>query len=222
MADLTGNAGIGHTRYPTSGTSLLSEAQPMYLNYPCGIALAHNGNLTNDNEMRELVTQQHRHLNTESDSEVLMNIFAEELRKQLDLRAGERSVKLDEEMVFAAAKVTMGKCRGGYSVVMMIHNVGVVGFRDPWGIRPLCLGSRPSATSARPLHARCTHGHARTAHADANNHRTPLLLRHQRSSASVSPRALNPPGQFRRSGREPSFSATCLMRVANGRLCMRC
>lgn len=94
MERLVGNAGIGHCRYPTAGTPSGMEAQPMYLNYPCGVALAHNGNLTNAHELREYVEGVHRHVNTGSDSEVLLNVFAEELRIQLDKRGGERSAKV--------------------------------------------------------------------------------------------------------------------------------
>lgn len=155
MVGLEGNAGIAHCRYPTAGTSSSNEAQPMYTNYPCGLALAHNGNLTNAGALRVAVEHDFRHLNTESDSEVLLNVFAEELRAALDLD-DHRGLpitpntksrrRIDPEMIFQAAKATMERCKGGYGVVMLIHNVGVVAFRDPWGIRPLVCGRRKSTT----------------------------------------------------------------------------
>ncbi|GBG33786.1 Amidophosphoribosyltransferase [Hondaea fermentalgiana] len=147
MLKLEGNCGIGHCRYPTAGrTSSPEEAQPMYNNYPCGLALAHNGNLTNKNQLQDHVRGLHRHLNTQSDSEALLNVFAEELRLQLDSRGGQRTAKIEPEHIFAAVKRTMELCRGGYAVVMLIHDVGVLAFRDPWGIRPIMVGSRKSQT----------------------------------------------------------------------------
>ena len=155
MVKLEGNAGIAHCRYPTAGTSSSSEAQPMYTNYPCGLALAHNGNLTNADVLREAVQTDFRHINTESDSEILLNVLAEELRSALDLSDHRGIVvtpntkklrTISTDMIFAAVKATMERCKGGYSVVVLIHNVGVVAFRDPWGIRPLVCGKRASAT----------------------------------------------------------------------------
>ena len=158
MLELQGNIGIGHCRYPTAGTSSCAEAQPMYVNYPCGLALAHNGNLTNADEERCALVKELRHLNTSSDSEVLLNIFGEELRKELE-RVRPRDAdgnarpatpsgeEISPALVFRAVKSCIARCRGGYAVVMLIHNVGVLGFRDPWGIRPLCLGQRASATA---------------------------------------------------------------------------
>mmetsp|Transcript_18716 Transcript_18716/g.36680 ORF Transcript_18716/g.36680 Transcript_18716/m.36680 type:complete len:527 (+) Transcript_18716:453-2033(+) len=147
MLKLEGNCGIGHCRYPTAGhTSSADEAQPMYNNYPCGLALAHNGNLTNKSQLQEHVRGLHRHLNTQSDSEALLNVFAEELRLQLDSRGGPRSAKITPSCIFEAVKRTMDLCRGGYSVVMLVHDVGVLAFRDPWGIRPIMMGKRASQT----------------------------------------------------------------------------
>mmetsp|Transcript_19845 Transcript_19845/g.32615 ORF Transcript_19845/g.32615 Transcript_19845/m.32615 type:complete len:530 (-) Transcript_19845:49-1638(-) len=146
MLMLEGNSGIGHCRYPTAGTSSKEESQPMYNNYPCGLALAHNGNLTNKDELQEHVRGLHRHLNTQSDSEALLNVFAEELRLQLDERGGNRSARLEPDCIFNAVKQTMGYCRGGYAVVMLVHDVGVLAFRDPHGIRPLVMGRRCSTT----------------------------------------------------------------------------
>lgn len=163
MSELQGNVGVGHCRYPTAGGGSLLEAQPMYVNYPCGLALAHNGNLTNAECERESLARELRHLNSKSDSEVLLNVFAGELHTSLqELRAkqgvstdGNLSRTASEEVlvvdqmvpcIFQAVRRTMGRCRGGYAVVVLIHNVGVLGFRDPNGIRPLCIGRRESST----------------------------------------------------------------------------
>jgi len=150
IESLRGNMGVGHVRYPTAGSrskaSMLLESQPMYLNYPCGIALAHNGNLTNRRELLSEVRSNHRHINSQSDSEVLLNVFAEELRIQIDSRDGPRSARLTTEMIFESVKATMEHCRGGYSVVMIVDSFGLVCFRDPHGIRPLSIGKRKSKT----------------------------------------------------------------------------
>jgi amidophosphoribosyltransferase len=139
MLDLRGNVGIGHVRYPTAGCDTVSEAQPFYVNAPYGICLAHNGNLTNAAELAEVLTREdRRHLNTESDSEVLLNVFASELQ-----RIGTPRVTPGD--IFAAASAVYRRCRGGYAVVAMVIGHGVLGFRDPNGIRPLVLGSRKTA-----------------------------------------------------------------------------
>ncbi|KAJ1459541.1 glutamine phosphoribosylpyrophosphate amidotransferase [Pelagophyceae sp. CCMP2097] len=151
---LSGNVGIAHVRYPTSGDGGTQECQPFYVNFPCGLALAHNGNLTNDEALRRELVGTHRHLNTDSDSEVLLNVFAEELNKMLEQRTrgsvsaagAPLSAKIEPDSIFTAVKGVMRRCRGGYAVVMLIHNVGVVAFRDPWGIRPLVFGTKASAT----------------------------------------------------------------------------
>jgi amidophosphoribosyltransferase len=136
MLELRGNAGIGHVRYPTAGCDGASEAQPFYVNAPYGICLAHNGNLTNAAELAEvLVREDRRHLNTGSDSEVLLNVFASELQ-----RVG--TPRVTPADVFAAASAVYRRCRGGYAVVAMLIGYGVLGFRDPNGIRPLVLGIR--------------------------------------------------------------------------------
>jgi amidophosphoribosyltransferase len=138
MLRLTGNAGIGHVRYPTAGGARSAEAQPFYVNSPYGICLGHNGNLTNYDELAELLTRQdRRHLSTGSDSEVLLNVFAHELQ----LRANGRPTP---DQVFGAVEAVHRRCRGGYAVVAMIVGFGVVAFRDPNGIRPLVLGRRPT------------------------------------------------------------------------------
>lgn len=136
MIKLRGNMGIGHVRYPTAGLSSSAEAQPFYVNSPYGIVLAHNGNLTNAEELkRDLFVEDLRHLNTESDSEILLNIFAHELQVKGKLRIGAQDM-------FRAAKGVHRRCRGGYAAVAMIPGFGVCGFRDPHGIRPLVYGKR--------------------------------------------------------------------------------
>lgn len=138
VLQLTGNVGIGHVRYPTAGGARSSEAQPFYVNSPYGICLAHNGNLTNYAELAELLTREdRRHLNTDSDSEVLLNVFAHELH----IRANGRPTP---EQVFDAVDALHKRCKGGYAVVALIVGVGIVAFRDPHGIRPLVLGERDS------------------------------------------------------------------------------
>jgi len=138
MQRLVGSIGIGHVRYPTAGSSSSAEAQPMYVNSPYGITLAHNGNLTNSDELkRDLFRTDRRHVNTDSDSEVLLNVFAHELQRI----AGARP---EAEHVFAAVRGLHARCRGAYAVVAMIVGGGIVGFRDPHGIRPLAFGARES------------------------------------------------------------------------------
>jgi len=136
MLMLRGTMGVGHVRYPTAGCSTSAEAQPFYTNTPYGISLSHNGNLTNAEELKqELFLQDRRHLNTESDSEVLLNIFAHELMQRGVLR-------LAPEDVFAAVSGVHQRCRGAYACVALITGYGVVGFRDPFGIRPAVYGRR--------------------------------------------------------------------------------
>lgn len=138
MVRLVGNFGIGHVRYPTAGTSSTAEAQPLYVNSPYGIALAHNGNLTNaDILAKELYEQDRRHLNTDSDSEVLLNIFANELQK-FDRPS------LSPDDIFDALKAVYERCEGAYAVVALIAGHGLLAFRDPHGIRPLVYGRRLS------------------------------------------------------------------------------
>ncbi|PID46419.1 MAG: amidophosphoribosyltransferase [Proteobacteria bacterium] len=136
MRKLKGNMGIGHVRYPTAGSSSQAEAQPFYVNSPYGISLAHNGNLTNSAPLqRELFEQDRRQINTESDSEVLLNIFAQELHRQ-------NSYRVTPEDIFTAVTGVHERCKGAYAVVAMITRDGIVGFRDPLGIRPLIYGKR--------------------------------------------------------------------------------
>ncbi len=136
MIRLTGNIGIGHIRYPTAGGSQHFEAQPFYVNSPYGICLAHNGNLTNYDELAKLLTSEdRRHLSTGSDSEVLLNVFAHELQKCANGRPA-------PEQIFEAVEAVHRRCSGGYAVVAMIIGHGIVAFRDPNGIRPLVMGER--------------------------------------------------------------------------------
>ena len=136
MNKLRGRMGIGHVRYPTAGCATSAEAQPFYTNMPFGVSLAHNGNLTNTEELKQaLYEEDRRHINTESDSEVLLNIFAHELMQQNTLR-------LTPEDVFAAVARVHRRVRGAYAVVAMITGYGIVGFRDPNGIRPAVVGRR--------------------------------------------------------------------------------
>src|ERR1700723_2655641 len=136
MLELQGHVGIGHVRYPTAGCDSASEAQPFYVNAPYGICLAHNGNLTNAAELAEvLIREDRRHLNSESDSEVLLNVFASELQ-----RVG--TPRMTPADIFAAASAVYRRCRGGYAAVVLVIGHGVLGFRDPNGIRPLVLGQR--------------------------------------------------------------------------------
>ncbi|MBN7818967.1 amidophosphoribosyltransferase [Bowmanella yangjiangensis] len=136
MQRLTGNLGIGHARYPTAGSSSSAEAQPFYVNSPFGIAFAHNGNLTNAHELEEEVFRiARRHINTNSDSELLLNIFAHELQEGSGLT-------LEPQDVFNAVSRVHRKIKGAYAVVAAIIGNGMVAFRDPHGIRPLALGKR--------------------------------------------------------------------------------
>ena len=135
MLKLTGNMGIGHVRYPTAGCSSSAEAQPFYVNSPYGISLAHNGNLTNAKALKEsLFREDLRHINTDSDSEILVNIFAHELHHGKHL--------IDENDIFDAVSAVHRRCVGGYAVVAMITGHGIVGFRDPNGIRPVVFGKK--------------------------------------------------------------------------------
>ena len=136
MLKLRGTMGIGHARYPTAGCSSSAEAQPFYVNSPYGIVLAHNGNLINAEELkRDLFREDLRHINTESDSEVLLNVFAHELQVL-------GKFVIDEHDIFRAVTAVHRRCRGGYAAVAMIPGFGVMAFRDPHGIRPLCFGRR--------------------------------------------------------------------------------
>ena len=141
MDRLKGHVGIGHVRYPTAGGARSSEAQPFYVNSPYGICLAHNGNLTNYDELADmLIREDRRHLATNSDSEVLLNVFAHELQTRVNGNP-------TPDNVFDAVKAVHRRCKGGYAIVAMIIGFGIVAFRDPHGIRPLILGERGSGGS---------------------------------------------------------------------------
>ena len=138
MLKLPGAMGIGHVRYPTAGCSSSAESQPFYVNSPFGITLAHNGNLTNARALKkDLFAQDQRHINTESDSEVILNVLANALQSQ-----GKTRLTVDD--VFDAVSEVHRRCRGAYAVVAMITGFGIVGFRDPNGIRPIVFGERES------------------------------------------------------------------------------
>jgi len=135
MRSLMGNSGIGHCRYPTAGSSSEEEAQPFYVNAPFGITLAHNGNLTNWEQLKtEMFKNDRRHINTDSDSEVLLNVLAHEIQKATT------GYSLEPSTLFQAVTVLNRRVRGGYAAVAQIAGVGLLAFRDPHGIRPLCLG----------------------------------------------------------------------------------
>ena len=136
MRALVGHAGIAHTRYPTAGSAWsAAESQPFYVNSPFGIVLGHNGNLTNTEQLKnDLFRQDLRHVNTNSDSEVLLNVLAHELQE------GATNYKLDPATIFGAVSGVHRRCRGAYAVVAMIAGYGLLAFRDPYGIRPLVFG----------------------------------------------------------------------------------
>ena len=142
MRALPGNCGLGQVRYPTAGNAYSEEeAQPFYVNAPFGIVLVHNGNLTNAHALKdELFSTDHRHINTESDSEVLLNVLAHEIEKTT------RGLPLQPADLFTAVRNVHKRVRGSYSVIALIAGHGVLAFRDPYGIRPLCLGRGPNTT----------------------------------------------------------------------------
>ncbi|MBI1943332.1 MAG: amidophosphoribosyltransferase [Betaproteobacteria bacterium] len=140
MRSLPGNIGIAHCRYPTAGSAFNSaEAQPFYVNSPFGIVLGHNGNLTNSDKLKEeMFRQDLRHINTNSDSEVLLNVLAHELEK------ASVKLRLDPQTIFAAVANVHRRVRGAYAVIAMIAGYGVLAFRDPYGIRPAVIGYNES------------------------------------------------------------------------------
>jgi len=149
MEELQGNIGLGHVRYPTAGSSSCAEAQPLYTNCPHGLCIAHNGTLTNTAELRDILIAEHRHLNTSSDSEVLLNIFAKELEasiRKAPPATGQNHHQVARENIFDAVQKVIQSCTGGYAVIMLIAGVGLLGFRDPNGIRPLVFGKSQTGT----------------------------------------------------------------------------
>ncbi len=140
MRHLLGNIGVAHVRYPTAGSAASSaESQPFYVNSPFGIVLGHNGNLTNTDELKQtLFAEDLRHVNTNSDSEVLLNVLAHELQ------ARGHAGRLDLDTIFAAVSGVHARCRGAYAVVALIAGYGLLAFRDPYGIRPLVIGVNES------------------------------------------------------------------------------
>src|SRR3990167_8369232 len=138
MRMLAGHVGLGHVRYPTAGSPSAEESQPFYVNAPYGLGLVHNGNLTNTDKLNDTVVRlDRRHLNTASDSEILLNVVAHELAQISP------SVSMPKAL-FSAMEVVYSRLEGAYSVLLLIQGVGLVGFRDAFGIRPLVIGVRPS------------------------------------------------------------------------------
>ncbi len=147
MLNLVGNWGIGHCRYPTAGSAYnAAEAQPFYVNSPFGLTLAHNGNLTNTAQLKQdIFLQDLRHINTNSDSEVVLNVLAHELQ------AASTKYQVDAETIFKAVAGVHRRVRGAYAVVAMIAGYGLLAFRDPYGIRPLIIGKNETGAGCEYL-----------------------------------------------------------------------
>ena len=138
---LKGNVGIGHVRYSTAGSINMEQTQPLYTSFPYGVAVVHNGNITNSEDIRKDLVLENRHINSDSDSEVLLNLFANELNNVNYLMKNQH-IDTEPEHIFEVIKRVFTKCKGGYSVIIIINNVGTIAFRDPYGIRPLSFGVR--------------------------------------------------------------------------------
>lgn len=150
LTKLKGYYGLGHVRYPTAGSPDRNESQPFYTNYPYGISLAHNGNLINCDELRGKLLCDLRCINTSSDSELMINVFAEELERRIDRScAAKGQIPMPSvETIFEAVHGTMSQVKGAYAVAVLIKGVGIVVFRDPHGIRPLCFGVKRDESGA--------------------------------------------------------------------------
>jgi amidophosphoribosyltransferase len=133
---LIGNTGIGHVRYSTTGSLNIEQCQPLYTNFPYGLSLVHNGNITNTNELNEIMKNAKRHINTTSDSELLLNIFATKLNRIIE----NNDMKVDVDSFFDIISEIYTIVKGSYSVIIMINGFGLLAFKDPYGIRPLCFG----------------------------------------------------------------------------------
>lgn len=165
MIELKGNVGLGHCRYPTAGSSSVSEAQPLYTNFPHGICVVHNGNLTNAEKLATHCRKElGRHINTDSDSEVLLNVFADSLIKSMGEKKkdGDGKDGGDDmvDMIFSAVETVMNTCEGGYAGMYLINGIALVGFRDPHGIRPIVMGSRKSRTLSAATNGKSANDYA--------------------------------------------------------------
>jgi amidophosphoribosyltransferase len=145
IVKLKGNMGIGHVRYSTAGSINIEQTQPLYTSFPYGIVLAHNGNITNSQDIRKDLVLENRHINSDSDSEVLLNLFANELNNR-NYEMKNKHIDFEYKYIFESIKKICTTCKGGYSVIIIVNNIGVIAFRDPHGIRPLSFGIRKNTS----------------------------------------------------------------------------